>query len=87
MWEVLGKIPQMTGEFFEDNKQPLISLGIILLGIISVKILIAVLDAINDIPLLAPTLQMIGMATPLGLSGVTFGKLKSAKSWLPNLVH
>ena len=32
MWEVLGKIPQMTGEFFEDNKQPLISLGIILLA-------------------------------------------------------
>ena len=61
VWEVLGKIPQMTGEFFEDNKQPLISLGIILLGIISVKILIAVLDAINDIPLLAPTLQLIGM--------------------------
>jgi len=61
VWNVLGKIPELTGQFFEDNKQPLISLGIILLGIVSVKILIAVLDAINDIPLLAPMLQLIGM--------------------------
>lgn len=61
VWDIIGKIPELTGQFFEDNKQPLISLGIILLGIVSVKILIAVLDAINDIPLLAPMLQLIGM--------------------------
>jgi hypothetical protein len=62
VWDILGKVPELTGQFFEDNKQPLISLGIILLGIVSVKILIAVLDAINDIPLLAPMLQLIGMS-------------------------
>ncbi|MFM1842550.1 MAG: hypothetical protein RLZZ490_1286 [Cyanobacteriota bacterium] len=61
VWDVLGKVPELTGQFFDDNKQPLISLGIIVLGIVSVKILIAVLDAINDIPLLAPMLQLIGM--------------------------
>lgn len=61
VWDILGKVPELTGQFFEDNKQPLISLGILVLGIVSVKILIAVLDAINDIPLLAPMLQLIGM--------------------------
>ena len=61
VWDILGKIPELTGQFFDDNKQPLISLGIIVLGIVSVKILIAVLGAINDIPLLAPMLQLVGM--------------------------
>jgi hypothetical protein len=61
VWEIVGKIPELTGQFFADNKQPLISLGIILLGIVSVKILVAVLDAIDDIPLLAPMLQLVGL--------------------------
>ena len=61
VWDVLGKVPEYTGQFFADNKQPLITLGLIFLGIISVKILVAVLDAINDIPLLAPMLELIGL--------------------------
>ncbi len=61
VWDILGKVPEYTGQFFADNKQPLISLGIIFLGIVSVKILIAILAAINDIPLLAPMLQLIGL--------------------------
>ena len=61
VWDVLGKIPEYTGEFFSKNQQPLISIGLIVLGIVSVKILVAVLDAIDDIPLLAPTMQLIGL--------------------------
>jgi len=61
VWEILGKIPEYTGEFFSNNQQPLISIGLIVLGIVSVKILVAVLDAIDDIPLLAPSLQLIGL--------------------------
>jgi len=61
VWEILGKIPEYTGEFFSKNQQPLISIGLIVLGIVSVKILVAVLDAIDDIPLLAPTMQLIGL--------------------------
>ena len=61
VWETLGKVPEYTGQFFADNKQPLITLGIIVLGIVSVKILVAILAAINDIPLLAPMLQLIGL--------------------------
>ena len=61
VWDVLGKIPEYTGQFFSENQQPLISIGIIVFGIVSVKILVAVLDAIDDIPLLAPTMQLIGL--------------------------
>jgi len=61
VWDVLGKIPEYTGEFFSKNQQPLISIGLIVLGIVSVKILVAILDAVDDIPLLAPSLQLIGL--------------------------
>jgi hypothetical protein len=61
VWDVLGKIPEYTGEFFSNNQQPLISIGLIVLGIVSVKILVAILDAVDDIPLLAPSLQLIGL--------------------------
>jgi len=61
VWDVLGKIPEYTGEFFSKNQQPLISIGLIVLGIVSVKILVAILDAVDDIPLLAPSFQLIGL--------------------------
>lgn len=59
--DVLGKIPDYIGQFFSDYKQPLITLGIFFLGIVSVKITLAVLDAIDDIPLLAPIFQLVGL--------------------------
>ncbi len=61
VWDILGKIPEYAGQFFSENQQPLVSIGIIVLGIVSVKILVAVLDAIDDVPLLAPTMQLIGL--------------------------
>ena len=40
-------------------------LGLILLSIVTVKIIVAVLGAVDDIPLLAPLMEMVG----LGYSG------------------
>jgi hypothetical protein len=59
--DVLAKIPDYIGQFFADYKQPLITVGLFVLGIITVKITLAVLDAINDIPLLAPLLELVGI--------------------------
>ena len=59
--DVLAKVPDYIGQFFSDYSQPLITLGVFILGIISVKIVIAVLDALNDIPLLAPLLELVGL--------------------------
>ncbi len=36
-------------------------MGLLLLSIISVKIVVAVLGAIDDIPLLAPLMEMVGL--------------------------
>ena len=59
--DVLAKIPDYIGQFFADYKQPLITLGIFLAAIITVKVTLAILDAINDIPLLAPLLELVGL--------------------------
>jgi hypothetical protein len=61
VWETLAKVPDYIGEFFSDNKQPLVTIGLIVAGLITVKFTLAILDAINDIPLLAPILELVGL--------------------------
>lgn len=61
VFDILAKIPDYIGAFFSEYQQPLITIGIFVLGIISVKIVIAILDALNDIPLLAPLLELVGL--------------------------
>lgn len=58
----LAQLPEIIGKFWEDYKQPIISLGLIFAAIITVKVVLAVIDALNDIPLLAPTFELVGIA-------------------------
>lgn len=60
--EFLSKLPNLIGKFWADYKDPIISLGLIFAAIITVKVVLAVIDALNDIPLLAPTFELIGIA-------------------------
>jgi hypothetical protein len=50
-----------TTAFFKNNRQLLTTLGVIFLVIISAKLLFAGLDAIDDIPLVAPILKITGL--------------------------
>lgn len=59
--EFLAQLPEYIGRFFNQYKQPIISLGLIFAAIITVKIVLAVIDALNDIPLLQPTFELIGI--------------------------
>lgn len=58
---LLAELPDYIGRFFNEYKQPIISIGLILTAIITVKVVLAVLDALNDIPLLSPTFELIGI--------------------------
>lgn len=58
----LAKLPDLIGGFWQDYKQPITSLGLIFAAIISVKVVLAVIDALNDIPLLSPTFELVGIA-------------------------
>ncbi|MEA5576176.1 CAAD domain-containing protein [Anabaena sp. UHCC 0451] len=57
----LGTLPDYLGSFFNQYKQPLVSVGLVVTAIVTVKILLAVLDSLNDIPLVAPTFELIGI--------------------------
>ncbi|MEA5418823.1 CAAD domain-containing protein [Spirulina sp. CCNP1310] len=60
--EFLAKLPDYLGKFFSDYQQPLITVGLIIAGIITVKLTLALLSAINDVPLLAPVFELVGIA-------------------------
>lgn len=59
--QFLEQLPEYLGRFFNEYKQPLITVALILAAIVTVKVVLAVLDAINDIPLLSPTFELIGI--------------------------
>ena len=59
--DILAKVPDYVGQFFSEYQKPLTTVGLLLLSIISVKIVVAVLGAIDDIPLLAPLMEMVGL--------------------------
>ncbi|MEH2169458.1 MAG: CAAD domain-containing protein [Nostoc sp.] len=57
----LATLPEYLGSFFNQYKQPLVTVGLIVGSILGVKVLLAILDALNDIPLVAPTFELIGI--------------------------
>jgi hypothetical protein len=58
----LAELPAYLGSVFNTYRKPLITIGIFLGAIIAVKVVLAVLGALNDIPLLEPTFELIGIA-------------------------
>jgi len=57
----LAQLPDYVGQFYNRYKQPLTSIALILAAFIAVKVVLAILDALNDIPLLSPTFELIGI--------------------------
>lgn len=59
--EFLSDLPDYLSDFFGEYKRPLITVGLIIAALIAVKLLLAIIGAINDIPLLAPLFELIGI--------------------------
>lgn len=58
---VLGDAPQYVVDTFNEYKRPLTVIGLVFGGLIAIKMMFAILAAINDIPVLAPTMELIGL--------------------------
>jgi hypothetical protein len=58
--KVLADLPDYLSDFFGEYKRPIITVGLVVGSIIAVKLTLALLDSVNDIPLLAPTFELIG---------------------------
>lgn len=57
----LAQLPDYVGRFFNAYKQPIIIVALIVAAIISLKVVLAILDVLNDIPLLSPIFELIGI--------------------------
>jgi hypothetical protein len=55
------QLPQYFSRFFNQYKQLFIILAWILATIVALKVAVAVFNAINDIPLVSPILELIGI--------------------------
>lgn len=49
-----------TNDFFKNYQPLLVALGLLFAGVVTIKLTLAVLDAIHDIPLLSVILELIG---------------------------
>ncbi|MBE9230143.1 CAAD domain-containing protein [Cuspidothrix issatschenkoi LEGE 03284] len=59
--DFLNKLPDFLGSAFHKNKPSLIMLVLILSAFVAVKVAIALLDAVNSLPVLQPILELIGL--------------------------
>ncbi|MGF1542775.1 MAG: CAAD domain-containing protein [Pleurocapsa sp.] len=59
--DFLTKIYDYIGEFVSENQKLLVNLLLAFLAIVAVKLILAILAAINDIPLLAPMFELVGL--------------------------
>lgn len=58
----LSQLSDNLGKLFGENQQLLINLGLILGAIIAFRVSLAVIAALNEIPLVAPTFELVGIA-------------------------
>jgi CAAD domains of cyanobacterial aminoacyl-tRNA synthetase len=59
--DFLAELPIYLGDVYRDNKSAVITLGLFFGIIVGVKLTLAILSAINEIPLLAPTFELVGI--------------------------
>jgi hypothetical protein len=59
--DVVAELPTYATQIYSNNKSLVTSLGLLLGLIVGVKLTLAILSAINEIPLLAPTFELVGI--------------------------
>lgn len=60
-YDILSNLPERVGEFFAEYKQIIITVGLISGSIVAVKLTLALLSALNEIPLVEPLLELVGL--------------------------
>jgi hypothetical protein len=58
---ILSELPTYVSNFLAEYQKPIVTIGLILAGGITIKVTLGVLDALNDVPLAAPIFELIGI--------------------------
>ncbi len=59
--DILTEVPGYVGQIYSEYKSAINTVGLFLGILVGAKLTLAVLSAVNEIPLLAPTFEMIGI--------------------------
>ena len=59
--EILSYLPDYVTGFVKDNQKPLTTVGLLIAALVSLRVLVAVLEVLNGIPLVQPTFEIVGM--------------------------
>ncbi|MGB3655195.1 MAG: CAAD domain-containing protein [Rivularia sp. (in: cyanobacteria)] len=63
--QFLAEIPEDLNKFYKAYKTPIIGLAVFLASFVALRVVLAMLAAVNDIPLVSPVFELIG----IGYSG------------------
>lgn len=58
----IAGLPNYVGSLFNDYRQLITSIALIIGTAITLKVVLAVMDAVDDIPVVAPTLELVGVS-------------------------
>ncbi|MDZ8053369.1 MAG: CAAD domain-containing protein [Aulosira sp. ZfuVER01] len=58
--EFLERLPQNIVSFYNEYRLPVVSFAVLIAAMTALRILLAITDALNDIPLVAPFFELIG---------------------------
>ena len=59
--DFIADLPAYLSDFFGEYKRPIITISLVLASLIAVKLLLAILSAINDLPLISSLFELVGM--------------------------
>jgi isoleucyl-tRNA synthetase len=59
--DLVGNLPEYAGKFITENQKALVALGLLASVLITGRVTLAILDTINQIPLLGGLLEVIGI--------------------------
>jgi CAAD domains of cyanobacterial aminoacyl-tRNA synthetase len=58
---ILSELPDYLSNFFGEYQKPIVTIGLIVAGGITIKVTLGVIDTLNDVPLLAPFFELVGI--------------------------
>jgi hypothetical protein len=61
VFDILGELPAYASQIYGSNKTVINNLALILGIIVGAKVTLAILSAVNEIPLLAPAFELVGL--------------------------
>jgi isoleucyl-tRNA synthetase len=57
----LSELPTYLDEFFAQYQRPIVTVGLLLAALVTIKVVLGAVGAINDVPLLRPFFELIGI--------------------------